>query len=88
MAYFLVAYRLSTYSPNLTNGDCTYGDIRLVGGGNMYEFTGKIVQLESLVNTSNLHVVKFTIKMYYVFYYLYIKNTLCLQYNFQQMLEK
>ena len=37
--FFIV---LSVLAPNLTNGDCTYGDIRLVGGTNMYEGTVEV----------------------------------------------
>ena len=37
--FFIV---LAVLAPNLTNGDCTYGDIRLVGGTNMYEGTVEV----------------------------------------------
>ena len=37
--FFIV---LAVLAPNLTNGDCTYGDIRLAGGTNMYEGTVEV----------------------------------------------
>ena len=33
----LVAFIVLILAPNFINGDCTYGDIRLVGGTNIYE---------------------------------------------------
>ena len=33
----LVAFIVFILAPNFINGDCTYGDIRLVGGANIYE---------------------------------------------------
>ena len=32
-----VAFIVFILSPNFINGDCTYGDIHLVGGANIYE---------------------------------------------------
>ena len=33
---------LIVLAPNFANGDCTYGDISLVGGANMYEGTVEV----------------------------------------------